>query len=99
MIHLTEYVGEPATYEHLAEEASELAQAALKYARYLRGENPLAKNTNDGVLRYNIKEEVTDVLFLIEELDLDKDNDEIWLKKTKRTMERLIDAGKTRNKH
>lgn len=37
MIKLTSL---PATYEQLAEECNELAKAALKYARILRGENP-----------------------------------------------------------
>lgn len=34
----------PALLEQLAEEAAELAQAALKYARILRGENPTPVN-------------------------------------------------------
>ncbi len=33
-------IGEPAVYEQLAEECSELAKAALKMARILRNENP-----------------------------------------------------------
>lgn len=33
-------VGEPAVYESLAEECSELAKAAQKMARVLRNENP-----------------------------------------------------------
>lgn len=35
--------GEPALLEQLAEECSELAQAALKLARLERGENPTPK--------------------------------------------------------
>ena len=38
-----EEIGTAATYEMLAEECSELAQACLKYARILRGENPTPK--------------------------------------------------------
>ena len=34
-----EEIGTAATYEMLAEECSELAQACLKYARILRGED------------------------------------------------------------
>lgn len=98
MIHLIEYVGEAAVYEHLAEEASELAQAALKYARYLRGENPMAKNTNPAVLQYNVAEEATDVLILLEEVGLEKGYDNVYCEKIKRTMGRLADTGKTRNK-
>ena len=33
-------MGRAAVYEQLAEEAAELAQAAIKYARVLRGESP-----------------------------------------------------------
>ena len=36
-------LGEPALLEQLAEECSELAQAALKLARLERGENPTPK--------------------------------------------------------
>lgn len=93
MIHLAEYVGEAAVYEHLAEEASELAQAALKYARYLRKENPMAPNTNPGVLSYNVKEEATDVLILLEEVGLERGDDHIYAEKIKRTMGRLVDGG------
>lgn len=97
MIHLVEYVGEAAVYEHLAEECSELAQAALKYARYLRGDNPMDSNVNEGVLLYNVKEESTDILILLEELGLEKGSDEVYCRKLKRMLARLIDAGKTRN--
>lgn len=38
MIH--EEIGVPATFEGLAEEATEVAQVALKIARILRGESP-----------------------------------------------------------
>lgn len=44
-------LGEPALLEQLAEECSELAQAALKLARLERGENPIPKTEeewNDG---------------------------------------------------
>lgn len=96
MVHLKEYIGEPAVYEHLAEEASELAKAALKYARYLRKENPMPSNTNEGLLKYNIKEEATDVLIFLEELGLEKGDDQIYAKKVKRMMERIVDAGLVR---
>ena len=36
-------IGEAAVYEQLAEEAAELAQAASKMARKIRGENPTPK--------------------------------------------------------
>lgn len=37
---MIEAIGSPAMLEQLAEEATELAQAALKAARILRKENP-----------------------------------------------------------
>ena len=41
---LIKEIGEPATLELLAEEAIEVAHAALKLARIERGENPTPKN-------------------------------------------------------
>lgn len=43
----------------LAEEASELAQAALKLRRALDGTNPTPKNVNE--CAYNLLEEIADV--------------------------------------
>lgn len=42
-------LGEPALLEQLAEECSELAQAALKLARKERGENPTPKTEEECV--------------------------------------------------
>lgn len=42
-MNLIEQIGEPAALELLAEECTELAQAALKLARIERGENPSPK--------------------------------------------------------
>lgn len=47
-------------YEQLAEEAAELAQAANKMARVLRGTNPTPKSEEDA--RKDLIEEYTDVL-------------------------------------
>ena len=44
---IIEKIGEPAVLEQLAEECSELAQAALKYARKQRGENPTPKSFDE----------------------------------------------------
>lgn len=49
-----------AALEQMAEEAAELAQAALKYARILRGENPTPV-TEWEAMRH-LSEEVADVL-------------------------------------
>ena len=40
MMNILETIGEPAVLEQLAEECTELAQAALKLSRILREENP-----------------------------------------------------------
>ena len=52
-------LGEPAAYEQLAEESAELAQAALKMARLLRGENPTPVKKE--VALGNFREELADV--------------------------------------
>nr|DAQ81087.1 MAG TPA: triphosphate pyrophosphohydrolase [Caudoviricetes sp.] len=52
-------LGEPALLEQLAEECSELAQAALKMARLERGENPTPKTEEECV--ENLLEELGDV--------------------------------------
>ena len=63
---LLEKIGEPAMLEQLAEECSELAQAALKKARILRGENP--SPVTKEMAAANIEEETADVLLCINEL-------------------------------
>ncbi len=52
----------PAMYEGLAEEAAELAQAALKYARICRGENPTPVSLREA--RDHVLEEYTDVFHI-----------------------------------
>lgn len=52
-------LGEPALMEQLAEECSELAQAALKLARLERGENPTPKAKID--CESALMEEIADV--------------------------------------
>lgn len=52
-------LGEPALLEQLAEECSELAQAALKLARLERGENPTPKAKID--CEAALMEEIADV--------------------------------------
>lgn len=60
---------EASLYEQLAEECSELSQAALKKARKLRGENPTPKTTFE--IDCNIIEEITDIRLCLLVLDLD----------------------------
>lgn len=53
-------IGEEAMWMQLAEEASELSQAAAKMARYLHGTNPVAKNEDE--IRVSVIEEYADVM-------------------------------------
>lgn len=51
--------------EMLAEEATELAHAAQKYARIMRGEQPVNKDLNSMEIFENLREEIADVLLCI----------------------------------
>ena len=66
-MRLIEKIGPAAMLEQTAEECVELAQACLKYARYLRGENPTFKNV--GIIKDNMMEEIADVMICISELN------------------------------
>lgn len=57
---IIDLIGEEAMWLQLAEEASELSQAACKMARYLHGTNPVAKSETS--IRSDIIEEFSDVL-------------------------------------
>lgn len=63
-----EMIGEPAVYEQLAEECSELAKAALKMARILRNENPTPV-TQEQTFQ-NVKEEWAGVILYLCELNV-----------------------------
>ena len=79
-------IGKAAALEQLAEEATELAQAALKYARKLRGENPTPKTLEE--IKANLIEEFTDVTICADVLGLHHD----WImkeQKIKRWQERI----------
>ena len=69
---IVEKIGVPAMYEMLAEECCELAHAALKMARIIRGENPTPKTREE--VEKNLVEEVTDVRLCLKELDISYDN-------------------------
>lgn len=68
---MIEQIGEPAMLEQLAEEAAELAQAALKLARIERDENPTPVTSEEA--HRNLIEEYTDVVMCTSELGLDFD--------------------------
>ena len=52
-------------YEMLAEEATELAHAAQKYARMMRGEQPVREGLDSMEIFENLREEIADVLLCI----------------------------------
>lgn len=78
-------VGEEAMWLQLAEEASELSQAACKMARYLHGTNPVAKSETS--IRSDIIEEFSDVINCARHLsipiheDLINNKNERWIKR------------------
>lgn len=76
---MRDYIGDAAMYEQLAEESTELAKAALKKARILRGENPTPITTEEADA--NVQEEFSDVITCAEELDLKEDRDVMKMKK------------------
>lgn len=84
----------PALLECLAEECSELAQASLKRARILRNENPTPVDAIDAVK--NFKEEVQDVVLLLNVLNQVND-DEIMEAKLDRWVSRLEKDGTMRS--
>ena len=59
MNDIIDSIGLPAMLEQLAEECSELAQASLKYARLLRGDNPTPKTRQECL--ESLTEEMADV--------------------------------------
>lgn len=73
-------------YEQLAEEASELSQAALKKARKLRGYSPTPKTHNE--IDSNLNEELSDIYLMLLILDLHA-NFDICIDKAERWVNRL----------
>lgn len=65
---MIEKIGTPAMLEQLAEESAELAQAALKMSRVIRGENPTNKTAKEA--QANLIEEYSDVVQCANELQL-----------------------------
>jgi NTP pyrophosphatase (non-canonical NTP hydrolase) len=61
---LVQRLGKATMLEQLAEEACELAQAALKLSRSIKGTNP--PSAQFGAIVDNLNEEIADVLLIIE---------------------------------
>lgn len=58
---ITSWSSEESLYEMLAEEAAELSSAASKYARFLRGEQPVKEGLTKEILLEHVIEEYADV--------------------------------------
>ncbi len=76
---MIEKIGAAAMLDQLAEEATELAHAALKLARIERGENPTPVLKEDAM--DHLIEEYTDVVQCAEEFSLMPNREQIKLKK------------------
>ncbi len=90
-----EEIGDAAMLEMLAEECTDLAHAALKFARYNRGENPTPKTYMQCLDAFT--EEIADVQLIIDQFDdwIDKSRIKaIKEQKTVRWTERIRNARK-----
>lgn len=79
-------IGREAALEQLAEEAAELAQAALKVSRILRGINPTPTHLDDA--ERALVEELSDVILCAQVAGLIPEQD-IMITKLRRWAERL----------
>lgn len=73
--YITRSIGWEAMYTQLAEEASELAQAALKVARIMHGTNPTPISLIEA--KDMVREELTDVVQCATYLELGVDYEQI----------------------
>lgn len=91
LLVVTDVIPKPALYEQLAEECTELAQACLKKARKLRGENYTPKTFEE--IDDDISEEYNDVRLCAMALNL---NENPWVitKKLNRWIKRNTEAEK-----
>ena len=87
-------ISEAAIFEQLAEEAAELAQAASKVSRVLRGENPTPMTLEEA--REHLTEEWTDLCVVINETDVMADP-ELYEKKKARWVRRIREAEVRKN--
>ena len=83
---IRDWVSKPALYEQLAEELAEAAQAALKVARTIRGENPTPLKVP--VAMVHLREEFTDVCLVADVIGMTPSPD-IRERKMKRWAKRL----------
>ena len=87
-------LGEPALLEQLAEECSELSQAALKLARFERGENPTPKAKID--CEAALMEEIADVHLCLgvisSHFECQNKLDDIEISKRERWAQRILES-------
>lgn len=99
MDRILESIGAEAMWMQLAEEASELSQAAAKMARFLHGTNPVANPDKldekdlENSLRCNVIEEYMDVLNCAGHLSIPEHRGFIRMKNN-RWIARLKKAGR-----
>ncbi len=91
---IIEKIGKAAMLEQTAEECVELAKACLKYARYIRAENPTPKPFHE--ILANLEEETADVCICMNELSkafiISDSNVQTWTQiKQNRIQERFKD--------
>lgn len=90
-MELIDIIGKPAVLEQLAEECSELSQAALKLSRKYRDENPTPKP--ETLCIKDVTEEIADVMCCIQQLGgiVDwNEVDHITKQKTTRWKDRIM---------
>lgn len=97
--YIKSHSSEASRYEQLAEEAVELAHAAQKIARYLRGEQPVADDFDLEKTKENVLEEYVDTSLAFDALvgfgdELQKKMNDHYDTKAKRWVERLMDKDK-----
>lgn len=85
---IEESISRAGLFEQLAEEATELAHAALKMARVLRGENPTPMS--EKAAEIYVLEEYSDVVLCARILEV-QENHSVMLMKHKRWNERLLE--------
>ncbi len=95
-IDIIDIIGTPAILEQTAEEAVEVAKAALKLARFMRAENKVHGKTEEELYE-NLAEEMADVYICFDELQrslIDREKVIDWeAAKIKRMAERLKEDG------
>lgn len=97
-LYIISTIGTPALLEQLAEESAELAQAALKFARKLRDENPAPKSEEECL--QDLLEELADIklcMEVFEEKNYYPDEIEQIMQQKRKRWESRISASKEVN--